>query len=151
MRPDPTGVGGVGLGKFDGVHLGSRGRPGDAQRPVTAVGAKFERQLRVGPPDGGVEQRALLVADIDQYRLLVGEPVDRRDDIVDVAGPSVGQHVLDGGGFPAVADLARGGDVAAPVAIRQTDHRSRGMRCFRLMIATLARWAIQLGRRQIRW
>jgi hypothetical protein len=27
----------------------------------------------------------------------------------------------------------------APVAIRQTDHRSRGMRCFRLMIATLAR------------
>src|ERR1700761_1438137 len=26
-----------------------------------------------------------------------------------------------------------------PAAIRQNDHRNRGMRCFRLMIATLAR------------
>ena len=49
------------------------------------------------------------------------------------------EHVFDCGGFAPVADLARRGDIAGPVAIRHTDHRNRGMRCFRLIAATLAR------------
>ena len=123
MRPDLAGIGGVGFGKLDRVHLGGDAR-GDAQRTVTAVGAKFQGQFRVGAPDSGVEQRAFLVADIDQHRLLVGEPVDGCQDVVDVARPRVLQHVFDYGGFAPVADLARRGDVAGPAAIRHTDHRN---------------------------
>jgi hypothetical protein len=65
MRPDPSGIDGVGFGKFDGIHLGLRRGAGDTQRPIAAVGAELEGQVRVGPPDGCIEQRALLVADID--------------------------------------------------------------------------------------
>ena len=145
MRPDLPGIGGVGFGEFDGVHLGGGGGLGDAQRAVAAIGAQLEREFRVGAPDRDVEQRALLVADIDQYRLLVGEPVDGCQDVVDVTRASALQHVFDCGGFAPVADLARRGDIAGPVANRHTDHRNRGMRCFRLMTVTIARLATESG------
>ena len=92
--------------ELDGEHLGVRCGPGDAQRAVAAVGAELERQLRVGAADGGVEQLALLVADVDQHRLLGGERVDGGQHVVDVAAPRVGLDVGRAGRFPAVAELA---------------------------------------------
>ncbi len=112
MRPDLAGIDGVGFGQLDGVHVGPRRRAGDAQRPIAAVGAQLESHLRLRSPNGCVEQRPLLVADIDQHRLLVGEPVDGCDHIVDVARSGVREHVLDCGRFTPVTDLARRGDVA---------------------------------------
>ena len=38
MSPDLPGVGGIGLGEFDGVHLGVWSGPGDPQGAVAAVG-----------------------------------------------------------------------------------------------------------------
>jgi hypothetical protein len=114
MRPNLPGVDGVGFGEFDGVHLGGRCGPGDAQRPVAAIGAQLESEFRVGAAHRGVEQHALLVADVDQHRLLVGEPIDGGHHVVDVARAGVLQHVFDRRGLASVADLARRGDVAGP-------------------------------------
>ena len=102
---------GVGRRQFDRDDLGRRRGPGDPQRAVAAVGAQFQCQIRIGPLDRGVEHAALLVADVDQERLLVGEPVDRRDRVVEIARPGVGQHVVGSGRLPAVPDLPGARDV----------------------------------------
>ena len=114
MSPDLAGVGGVGFGEFDGVHLRVRSGAGDPQRAVTAVGAQFQRERGIGAPHRGVEELALLVADVDQDRLFVGELVDGGQHVVDVAGPGVLQDVVDRGRFASVTDLARLGDIARP-------------------------------------
>ena len=106
VRPDAPGVLGVGGGHLDGEHPGLRCRPGDPQCAVAAVGAQFEGQAGIRASHGRVEQQTFLVADIDQDRLLVGEAVDGGDHIVEVTRAGVGQHVLDGGGFAAVAHLS---------------------------------------------
>src|SRR3984885_9787202 len=93
VGPDLAGIGGVDFGKLDGVHLGGGRGARDAQRTVAAVGAQLERQSRFGAPDGYVEQHAFFVADVNQHRLLVGEPVDGCQDVVHVARASVLQHV----------------------------------------------------------
>ena len=48
MRPDPAGVGRVGCGEFDGVHLGVGRGARDPKRAIAAVGAQLECELRVG-------------------------------------------------------------------------------------------------------
>ena len=134
VRPDPSGHFGVGRRQLDGEHLGVRCGPGDAQRAVAAVGAELERQLRVGATDGGVEQLTLLVADVDQHRLLDGELVDRCEHVIDVAAPGVGLDVGRAGGFPAVADLTGLDEARQPHAQGvRNDERRNGNRRFTLM------------------
>ena len=139
VRPRSAAPRGVGRRELDGEHLGRRRRAGDPQRAVAAVGAQLQREARVGAADGGVEQRALLVADVDQERLLVGELVDRCQHVVDVAPAGVGHHVVGGGRLASVADLAGLGDVAGtrpPAA--ETTSAGTAIRCFRLMVASLS-------------
>ncbi len=112
VGPDAPGDLGVGGGELDREHPGSRRGTGDAHRPVTAVGTKLEGQSRVRPDHCRVEQRALLVADVDQERLLVGELVDGGDDIVDVARAGVGHHIIGGRGLSAVAPLTGAREVS---------------------------------------
>ena len=89
---------------------GRRGR-GDTQCAVAARGAQLQRQFRVRAPHRGVEQLALLVADVDQKRLLIREPVDGVEHAADVALAGIGQDVLNQGGFSTVAHLPGGRDV----------------------------------------
>ena len=56
MSPDLPGIGGVGFGEFDGVHLRVRSGPGDPQRAIAAVGAQLQRQRGIGTPHSGVEE-----------------------------------------------------------------------------------------------
>ena len=114
VRPDPARVGGVCLGQLHREHPRVGCCTGDPQRAVPAVGAQLQCQCRVCPAHRGVEEQAFLVADVDQDRLLIGEAVDRGDDVVEIAGAGVGEHIVDRGGLPAVADLSRSGDVSHP-------------------------------------
>ena len=107
-------MGGIGLGQFHRQHPRSRCGPGDSQRAVPAVGAQLQRKRRVCPAHRGVEEQAFLVADIDQDRLLIGEAVDGGDDVVEVPGAGVGEHVVDRRGLTAVTDLSRSGDISDP-------------------------------------
>ena len=107
--------------QLHGEHLRRRRGPRDPQRAVPAVRAELQRELRIGSPDGGVEQGALLVADVDQDRLLVGEPVDRGQHVVDVSLPRVAHHVVGGRSLSAVAELAGLHERAATQ--RQSPHR----------------------------
>lgn len=84
------------------------GAPGTLTLSATTI------KFRVGAPHRGVGQRPFLVADVDQHRFLVGEPVDDGQHVVDVARAGVLQHVFDGRRFAYVADLTRRGDVADP-------------------------------------
>ena len=128
MCPDSPRNLGVGRGEFHREHLrGGRGAR-NPQRAVSAVGAEFEHHAGIGPPDRGIEQRTLLVTDVDQNRLLVGELVDRGEHVVDVAASGVAYHVIRGRSLPAVADLAGGGDVAS--AERKPPHRPAQERNF---------------------
>jgi len=114
VRPNTPRHFGVGGRELDREHLGRWSGAGDSQRAVAAVGPQFQRHARVGAADRGVEQLALLVADVDQERLLMCELVDLGDHVVDVAPACVGDDVVGSGGFAPVADLAGLGDVPSP-------------------------------------
>src|SRR3984885_4180012 len=105
--PHAAGHRGVGTGLFDREYVGTRCRSGDPQPAVSAVGTEFHGKLRVRALDGGVEQLALFVADVHEYRLVVGEVVDGVDRGVDIARGCVGNDVLGRRLFPPVTHLTR--------------------------------------------
>jgi hypothetical protein len=112
-----------GLGQLDRVHLRVRRGAGDAQRAVAAVRAQFERECGVRAPDRCVEDFALLVADVDQERLFIGELVDGGDDVVDVTVSRIGDDVVGRSGLAAVADLAGPLDAAGADRDRHAQDR----------------------------
>ena len=91
-----------------------RHRAGGPQRAVAAVRPELEKSPRLGATDRGVEDLSLLVADVDQELLLVGELVDRGDRGVEVAGRGVCDDVLAERRLTAVADLPLGGEPLHP-------------------------------------
>jgi hypothetical protein len=72
---------------------------------VADVGAQLEHQPRSHALDHRVEDRALLVADVDQEALAPRELVDRPDGCVDVACRRVRDHEARRFLLAAVADL----------------------------------------------
>ena len=94
MGPDALCHCRVSAGKLhgDNPRLGCSG--GDPQGAVAAVGAQLQCQPGTGPTDRGIEQLALLVADIDQKRLVVGVLIHRREGVADIAPARVCHHVV---------------------------------------------------------
>jgi hypothetical protein len=81
-------------------------------RSSTPACAEFQCDAGVGAADGGLEQLALLVPDVDEERLLVGVLIDGCDHVIDVTLTCVGHHIVGGRRLSPVADLAGLGDVA---------------------------------------
>src|ERR1700733_5542169 len=107
VRPHAAGYRGVGTGLFDREYVGARCRPGDPQPAVSAVGPEFDGERRIRALDGSVEQLALLVADVHEDRLVVGEVVDGVDRGVDIARRCGGNDVVGRRLLPAVTHLTR--------------------------------------------
>src|ERR1700754_1718576 len=103
--PDAAREIGVVGGQFDRIHMSRRRRAGDPQRAVAAVGAQFEYRPRIGPADRRVEELALHIADVDQQRLVVGVPVEGRQNVIDVATTRMAAHVVDDRAFAPVTYL----------------------------------------------
>src|SRR6202012_69669 len=110
VRPHAARYRGVGAGLFDREYVGARCRPGDPQPAVSAVGTEFHGELRVRALDGGVQQLALLVADVHQDRLVVGELVAGFYPCGAFARRCIGNDVVGHRFLPAVTHLTRSYD-----------------------------------------
>jgi hypothetical protein len=97
------GVCGVELDR-DKPRFGTH-RSRDPKRAVAAIRSELQHKLRICAPDGGVEDFALLVADVDHEALLVTELVDRLNDVIQVTLTGIREHVLRERLLAAVADL----------------------------------------------
>ena len=122
VRGDPAGELRVGRVELDGEEVAAGGqRACDAERAVADVGAELERAPGGHPPDRPVEDRALLVADVDQQLFGGGEPVERRDRRVQIAAGRAREHRAGGRLLAAVADLPVA--LQPPRAEQQPRHR----------------------------
>ena len=95
--------------------------PSGTQGAVAAVGPQLEQLAGLSPPDRGVQDLALLVADIDQEAAVVGEVIDHPDHIVEVAPTSLGLDMPGKRQLPPVAHLPLG--LEAPPAQQHAHHR----------------------------
>ena len=130
VRPNPAGHFGIGRRELDAVHLRRRGRAGDSQRAVAAVGAEFERSSGVRTADGGVEQLALLDSSVANLSMVAStSSTSPRRALASTYAAQASSRPSPN--WPVFLNRGR------PIPSRHTDERRNGIRRFKLTVASL--------------